>query len=605
MVHQLLAPADLLLPASPFALLPPAAFGFFLWLICSLAAVVWMARLERKPAPMQPTSPATSNAPLWLASAIYAGLFVNLYALVDEVMINVEHPYNLWHFGKFSMSPESWVDGTVEMLFYLVHTPFAWSHQSLVVANFAITFLVGWLHLPLISRLLGAQASPVSRLLLLCGFALYGPLVTIFSSGFGNGLASLIFLAAVVEAVHGRTSQSLLVSGLLPLVRPDAVLVSLANIAVLAWTRRIERRHLRLIAVPVLSMLAYFALYRWLYGHWVPIPVRFKSLTPAMLAMTDWGRLMARAGFYLLHPAHLAGWASLSFLWFTRRNSIERVEPVRLVAAYALATAPICAFYHFTRATIGDFSYHTYARYWVPFELTLALTTLLVFANTPRWSRFPAWPLRTVLLVILLATALVTGAGSLDKERGREDSVFAGGFTQRYVPQDLRIATTEMNTFGYMLDRPILDLWGYSTPEIATSGTCNADRIRNNPAVFLSRAPDLYWPYWFTRSLDPAHPRGGYDSTETSFAAFHHTSRQGNLLGDMRRVLTEYSVVVVDFPGRKGMDRLAYLVRKPVVAPLLEELARHGIQQSRQRPIDWSVFEAAYSQVPAVTYRCK
>jgi len=38
-------------------------------------------------------------------------------AYVDEVYVNLEHSWNLYHFGKLSFSPVSIVDGTVE-LFY-------------------------------------------------------------------------------------------------------------------------------------------------------------------------------------------------------------------------------------------------------------------------------------------------------------------------------------------------------------------------------------------------------------------------------------------------------------------------------------------------------
>ena len=44
--------------------------------------------------------------PLALAATIYTGLFINFYTLIDEVSINLEHAYNLYNYGRFSMSPE-------------------------------------------------------------------------------------------------------------------------------------------------------------------------------------------------------------------------------------------------------------------------------------------------------------------------------------------------------------------------------------------------------------------------------------------------------------------------------------------------------------------
>ncbi len=87
-------------------------------------AVFWL-NLSRDPT-------ATARSPLepqaiWANPILVVGLsfvvlflhFATDYAVSDEVMINLEHSYNLHHFGRFSMSPSAMVDGTVEYLFYL------------------------------------------------------------------------------------------------------------------------------------------------------------------------------------------------------------------------------------------------------------------------------------------------------------------------------------------------------------------------------------------------------------------------------------------------------------------------------------------------------
>jgi len=88
-----------------------------------------------------------------------------------------------------------------------------------------------------------------------------------------------------------------------------------------------------------------------------------------------------------------------------------------------------------------------------------------------------------------------------------------------------------------MIDRNVVDLRGYSTPEIAHSKACNGDRIRNNPEYFLSAKPDIYWPYQFSGIMDPAVALGTFDNAEKSLATFHHSSKWGNILGDMTRVM--------------------------------------------------------------------
>ena len=612
MIYQLTAPARLALPESPFAALPSAGFGMMLWLVFCAGAIAYALRLYQSGKPGWPA------APMLLATGIYVGLFINMYELVDEVMINLEHSYNLMHFGKFSMSSARWVDGTVEMLYYLVHSPFAWSQTSLVMANFAISFAVGWLHLPLVARLFPKDSTPLGRTFALCGFALFSPLLVIFSSGFGNGLVSLAFLAAIVASAEERTATSLTLSGLLPLIRPDAALVSVANIGVLALRRSIQRKHLALLLVPVASMAIYYTCYRYLYGHWVPTPVRFKTLTPAMLAMTNWREMLFNLLLYVAHPAHIAGVTALflcSKEWFGRLKAggaaAEKAAGMagagsrvaQFLTPYALATLPLLLFYNFTRATLGDFSFHTYARYWVPFEVTLAALTVAHFGLS---AAAPAAHLRELgrIATLLVAGALISGGFSIGEDKGREDSAFAGSFTQRFLPADLTLATTEMNTFGFMIDRPIVDLWGYTTPEITSSPYCNADRIRNNPAFFLSKSPDVYWPYWFTHSLSYADDRGGFETAELSFAKYPHTSREGNLLGNMRQVLRKYDVVLIEFPRRPKLNQIGYLVRREALPKVLAALAERGIVKTRERPTDWNGFERVYNQVALKTYPC-
>jgi len=78
-------------------------------------------------------------------------IFSSGYA--DEVYVNLEHPYNLFHFGKFSMSPFRMIDGTVEFIYYLLLTPFALSQATLIVASLILGYGVCWSHLYLVKRI--------------------------------------------------------------------------------------------------------------------------------------------------------------------------------------------------------------------------------------------------------------------------------------------------------------------------------------------------------------------------------------------------------------------------------------------------------------------
>ncbi len=312
-----------------------------------------------------------------------------------------------------------------------------------------------------------------------------------------------------------------------------------------------------------------------------------------MLAMTDWFQFVFNLMLYVAHPAHVIGVTALVFVF--RGGNKDGLA--KFLAPYALATLPLLVFYNFTRATIGDFSFQTYPRYWVSFEVVLAALGVAYFAHTKSMRE-----LRPII-VLLVAGALFLGGLAIFDERGREDSAFAGGFTERYIPAAMTLATSEMNTFGFMIERPIADLWGYTTPDIAFSKVCNADRIRSNAAFFLKAAPDVYWPYWFTRSMS-TDERGGFDNAETALANHHHTSHRGNLLGDLREVLKQYDIVVIDFPGRPKLDRIGYLVRREKVQALSTALREHGIEPTRERQVDWNKFETSYNQLALKQYRC-
>ncbi len=597
MVYELTAPP--FLPPLPdiFAHLPPQIAGLQIWLAGLVLAVVYAILVRRREA----ASPAI---PLLLATIVYTGLFINKFHLIDEVAINLEHAWNLYHHGRFSMSPTAWTEGTVEFLFYLLHTPFGWSQESLVTASFGISWLVGWLHLPLAWRILGAHPSPSRNALLLCGVASCAPLVLVLATGFGNGLVSLIFLAAIASAVEGRNTRALTISGFLPLLRPDAIFLSVVNglvIAVERWLRErrlLTRRELTLlIALPLLATAIYYTLFRVAFGHWVPTPIFFKAFSLPMLEMTRWFGIVITLGRFFLVGVHLIGalCVCLVALSLWKRKPVAGGRPTLLLAGYAIGTLPLLLFYSFTKSTIGDFSFLAYARYWIAFEASLLLLTATVLSHADRKSPL-AGP------AILLGINAIFGFLGLTQPHvlGRTDNVAAGAITQRYLAPGLTLSTTEMNTFGLMIDRNVIDLWGYTTPEIAHSKVCNGDRIRNNPEYFLSAKPDIYWPYQFSGIMDPAVALGTFDNAEKSLATFHHTSKWGNLLGDMTRVMAEYDVVVV----RTAEAQAAYLVRREKRAILTGGFLAHSFRISRERAFDMRLFRTFYDTQKIVTHPC-
>jgi hypothetical protein len=617
MVYELLSPQNLASFPDIFAGLPPRTLGLLMWVAFTSLALLHAARA--KPGPARRV--LGLDVPLWLAAGIYTGLFIINYDLVDEVAINLEHSYNLFHYGKFSMSSERWIEGTVESVYYLLHTPFAWSQHSLIVANYVISLLVGLLHLPLVAWTIDPAASPRKRTLLMSAFALSLPLSVMFSSGFGNGLVSLVFLAAIGCAINGRERRSLIFSGILPLLRPDALLLSAVNAGVIGVSRLIVRKRLLSLgdlpplALAALSAAVYYSFYRVAFGNWIPTPVFFKTIRGPMFQMTNKTGALRDIIDYFSHGPHAIALLSLVLIGLTIvrvRSSITQDRRLVTFALYALATLPLLFFYSVTHHTLRDYSFSTYQRYWIAFELTFQLVLLAAFANLDFHWETPAparrlSPHTALFGLVILGMLSIIGNFTTFKPDvgfihppGRRDNVFAGAFTQRYMPSGLSIATTEMDTFGLMIERPVIDLWGYTTPAIAHSKVCNADHVRSNSRYFLQTKPDIYWPYWFTEGMRLEQYTGNFDNVEESFAESHHTSTHSNMLGDMTQVFTEYDVVVIRTPH----GHLAYLTRSPAGESLRRNLLQQGFKLARTRPLDMARFRRLYDSQKVVTYPC-
>ena len=75
------------------------------------------------------------------------GMFFATRTMIDEVFVNLEHPWNLFHHGRFSFSSQEMIDGTVEIVYYGLLTPFAWSHDVLLIANYAFGLLIALGHI--------------------------------------------------------------------------------------------------------------------------------------------------------------------------------------------------------------------------------------------------------------------------------------------------------------------------------------------------------------------------------------------------------------------------------------------------------------------------
>ncbi|MFM7129857.1 MAG: hypothetical protein ACKO0V_10930, partial [bacterium] len=211
---------------------------------------------------------------LALALVVQSFQYAYYCAYVDEVYVNLEHSWNLYHFGRFSFSPTKIMDGTVELFYYLMLAPFAWSHRSLVWASMGLGLVVTLLHTVLCWYFV-RQMPRLLQVLIVTGFAWNPIFAEIQSAGFGNGLVSLAYFAGLVALWEERWKSASILISILPLIRPDAVVFS----GLLLLAMIIKRRKIPFapIAGTIVSMIVFLVIVKFYYGHWVLTPVLFKK----------------------------------------------------------------------------------------------------------------------------------------------------------------------------------------------------------------------------------------------------------------------------------------------------------------------------------------
>ena len=109
-------------------------------------------------------------------------------------------------------------------------------------------------------------------------------------------------------------------------------------------------------------------------------------------------------------------------------------------------------------------------------------------------------------------------------------------------PKSWSIAITELNTFGFMNDRNIIDLWGYTNLEIAKSKIYSPVRNKINPNYFLEKKPDIFW--FRTYNVNEV---GYYYALKIpeKRATTDNMSKSTNNLGDMLKVIKYYDMYVL------------------------------------------------------------
>ena len=562
---------------------------------------------------------------LIISSVSLLGTYIYSSRYTDEPFVNLEHTYNLFHHGLFSFSPTRMVDGTVEFLYYLFLTPFAFDRSFLLQTNFIFGAIICWLHLLILWKLL-SDINLELKLLLLILFAVSVPFIEIFSSGFGNSLVSLVFFLSLYFQVKGKESKALLLAAILPLIRPDAILYSFS----IFFVDFIHKRKVRFtyLILTLAALFSYLGLVRFFYGHWIPTPIEFKSDALSMLSAKELTKsVYFKLENYFYNPFHfLPLFFLLPFLIFPQIFA-QLESGIKRLYYYFIPLSVIFLFYLIT-------THIPEQRYFVGFELLLIVLPLLTIKglvsnkklslsmgednNLATSNLLEVRSSRALFLLVCFLTGLVVLMGSTHQYYGlafgvnnkalksaqvsRITALGAGGqIVDEVLPKGWKIATTEMNTFGYMNDREIIDLWGYTNPQIALAKICSERGIRNNPDLFLKMQPEVAWLRTDRASgtESSGFPHQAED-LENVLATWGNLGKYRNQYGNVVEVMEGYDLVFL----RTENWASTLLVKKELNEQLLAALEQGAYKLAKSRELDLGKLKQIYDEQKLVQFEC-
>ncbi|MFM7128248.1 MAG: hypothetical protein ACKO0V_02690, partial [bacterium] len=556
-------------------------------------------------------SGATRMPLLLVAGLVQSFQYFYYCGYVDEVYINLEHSWNLYHFGLFSFSPTKMVDGTVELLYYATLAPFAWSHLSLIYACVGLGLMISLLHTVLVWYFV-RNFPPLIQFIVTLGFAWNPIFAEIQGAGFGNGLVSLVYFLGFIAVWENHWRLATACTVILPLFRPDAVIYSM--FLIIAMTLKQRRLPIQTIVGTAFGVFAFMTVVRLIYGHWILTPVLYKKtplfeifkgvkqqLIPLVYGLND---------IYTLAICIVLVMSSLKFL----KSSAPEITPEnRLLARtqFLLFTA-LCGFYVLTNR---NFFAET-RRYYLPFEyfgFILLITEwglpllnsigLLKNGTSDTTDSFDARPyiVATLVFLTLWSTNTAVNRWANRKNRlsdrtnltvawlmSREDAFSAiSKLSEEIFPQNWRIAATELQGYGFMMDRDIDPLFGYANRRMALSKTLAKRGTKTDVNYLKFSKPEVIWA---GRYLPVSYP--------TDLKPENQPKLMGGLQIEMGFNLVELvedypTLFVIQFSSDRGdLIETIFLVRRGNEKALEDRLKLLNFEKVADVPVNQKAIKA-------------
>lgn len=547
---------------------------------------------------------------LALACLIQAYQYGYYCGYVDEVYVNLEHSWNLYHFGKFSFSPDRIVDGTVELLYYGFLSFFAGTHASLVHACMVLGLVISLAH-TITFWYLVRKMQFVVQFVVMIGFAWNPIFAEIQGAGFGNGLVSLIYMIGFVAIWEDRRNLAFVCAAVMPAIRPDAVAFSFSLI--LGMSMKWRMVPVKAILGTVLASAFFLLMVRQLYGHWMLTPILYKKTPLPEIIKGAFGQL--NLVVYGLCDSYIV--AVLVLLVFTTTKLLNGNAPVVsgpnrfLVRTQIVLMSGLYLFYILSNR---NFFAET-RRYYLPFEylgfLLVAtewglpwLTRISFMKSRDIESNRPGENLIesnqnlivTFLFVISLVSlnsAVIRWKNRIDRFSDRSSSFvtmllkrennfsLSAHLANLSMPENWRIATTELQGFGFLTDHDIDPLYGYANRDIALSQDLNQDGRRIDTTYLKRSNPESIWTGSDSALLYP----GDFVPESIDKVLGGHLHNHGFVAKEILAQYPHVFILQAKMPGT-GVVNTVFLIRNGLEKEYRESLAALGFKKAIEIQID-------------------
>ncbi len=385
----------------------------------------------------------------------------------DELFTNLRHAEHWAQDGLFSYNRFQKIEGTVDLLFYLLVGLVSRTGLPVVEAAFSLSALGGWLIVAAARQALRDRNRHELIPPVTLAVAFFPPLLFNSASGFSATLFSAAILWSLVCALkRGPAALLYFLMAVIPLIRFEGLYWTALLAAYLFFTAPREKR-LSNLAGPLAAVVPFVLITLWrlqTFGHVVPTPARFKATwgSPFFLGVGVTSLLTD-----LVATGTLASLV-IVFLSYPRKKTIVRL----------LALLPLYVFPYYL--TGGDW----FPCYWGRFLLPVTMAAFFLAAVAMLQAK------RGMVLLLLYLIPIAWPFYSLTRwaqvnfsprwiiANPHEISVNKSLTRVHHLSQLGRhleltteandvVASSEVSAVMYFAKREALDMLGVANPEIA------------------------------------------------------------------------------------------------------------------------------------------